>query len=92
MYRTEMESLDKIINELSNPLSKDDCAHSWTEESRMAILKYFQTTRSEIKAGNKSPAIKGLVRGLDAWGVSSGSLWEQCMAVNHKLRVAGHAE
>ncbi|MCQ3831157.1 hypothetical protein HXX02_17120 [Microbulbifer elongatus] len=92
MYRTEMDSLDKIITELANPLRTEDCVHSWTEESRVAILKYFQETRSEIKAGNKCPAIKGLVRGLDAWGISSGTLWEQCMAVNHKLRVAGHAE
>ena len=92
MSSSEIESLNFILSRLAQGLTEQDRNHFWTEEARFGILKYFENTKASISDGKKCPAINGLIRGLDAWGISSGELFENCLAANGKLRDAGHAE
>ncbi|MBU2113395.1 MAG: hypothetical protein KKE94_06425 [Gammaproteobacteria bacterium] len=92
MSSSEIESLNCIINILAQGLTQEDRNHCWTDDARIGIHNYFESTKSDISNGKKCPAINGLIRGLDSWGISSGELFESCLLANRKLRDAGHAK
>lgn len=74
------DALSQLIEWLSSPPSAIEMAEGWETESKTAIRNYFQrATNGSIKAD------AGLVRGLDAWGISSGKLYHECLNVNLTL-------
>ena len=77
--------LGTIIECLSQPLSDEESQEGWTTQSKAAISKYFQDKRLALNEG-KPTADWGLVRGLDAWGIQKGNLWDKALGVNAKLR------
>ena len=81
------DELLTLIVRLEAPVSPDEEVHGWTTKSKAGIARYFR----ELKIGALK-ADYGLVRGLDAWGVSSRSLYDEALAVNRVLIDAGHSE
>jgi len=77
---TMTDALSQLIARLCSPLSGNEMADGWTTKSKTAIANYFR----KVKEGSEKANI-GLVRGLDAWGVSSGSLFDECLSVNRTL-------
>lgn len=85
---TSSEMLDKlnaVIAELSAPISPAEVESGWTKESKQAIKSYFSEVRRCYVAVHPLPSL-GVIRGLDAWGISSGDLFQQCIHVTLKLR------
>ena len=75
-----MEALSHLLERLCSPPSSNEMADGWTTESKTAIANYFQ----RVKDGSALPNV-GLIRGLDAWGISSGSLFDESICVNRAL-------
>ncbi|HEY6446753.1 MAG TPA: hypothetical protein VIY53_09860 [Acidobacteriaceae bacterium] len=79
------ERLLQLIERLALPVSHDEAAYGWTTQSKAAIGKYFQSKLAELEKGS-STADFGLVRGLDAWGIAGGSLYDDALRVNASFR------
>jgi hypothetical protein len=43
------------MGDLEAPLTPDEAAGGWTEESKGAILKFFQNLHTELKTGKEIP-------------------------------------
>jgi hypothetical protein len=80
-----LDKLNALIAELSAPISPAEVACGWGQESKQAIKSYFSEVRRCYAAEHPLPAL-GVIRGLDAWGISSGYLCQQCIHVTLKLR------
>lgn len=80
-----VQKIEAVMSNLAAPLSEDEAAGGWTEESKKAILKFFQNLLAEMKSGKEIPYV-GLVRGLDAWGIERGGiLYEEAMEIAREL-------
>lgn len=81
MDPTQIKRLLQLIEQLALPVSQDEAVYGWTTRSKAAIGKYFQSKLAELEQGSAKPDF-GLVRGLDAWGISDGSLYDEALRVN----------
>lgn len=80
-----LKKLNALIAELSAPVIPVDVKSGWDSESKQAIKRYFSEVRRCYEAEHPLPSL-GVIRGLDAWGISSGDLFDQCIYVTNKLR------
>jgi len=76
--------ISAIIAQLVSPLTAEEAASGWSEKSKSGVLPFFENLLIDVQAGHPIPYI-GIVRGLDAWGVEGGSLYEQIMHVSAAL-------
>lgn len=88
----DISHLDGLIARLSCSLTGEDVKSGWCEQARVGMLDYFRALRTDVIAGRPNPALVGVVRGLDAWGVLESELAEECLRVSKELRDAGCAE
>lgn len=84
MDPTLIKRLLQLIERLALPVSQDEAAYDWTVRNKAAIEKYFRSKLAELEQGSAKPDF-GLVRGLDAWGISDGSLFDEALRVNASL-------
>jgi hypothetical protein len=73
--------LDNLIQRLTSPVSDQELADGWTPEAKVGIGTYFQRQRGHLDP----QAVPGLVRGLDAWGISQGELFDEALRVHASL-------
>lgn len=85
MHPTQIKRLLQLIEQLALPVSQDEAVYGWTTQKKAAIGKYFQSKLAELEQGSATPDF-GLVRGLDAWGISDGNLFDEALRVNASLR------
>ena len=78
-------ALAQMIENLSSPVSPEEAAEGWTTESKTAIRKYFADKLTELNRGLSAPDF-GLVRGLDAWGIGDGQLYDEALRLNRQLQ------
>lgn len=80
-----IKKIDAVLTALATPLSNAEVADGWTNESKSAMLKFFQNLREQVVNGEEIPYV-GLVRGLDAWGIErGGALYENAMEIAREL-------
>lgn len=84
-----LQRVDKIITTLSNPLSADNMGGGWSEESRLAMLRFFETLRDDLVNGvdvSAKAEYASIARGMDHWGIVSGQLLEDATRVSAEIR------
>ena len=74
--------LEKLIGLLAAPVSDQELADGWTPEAKAGIANYFRNQKDSLDR----EAVSGLIRGMDAWGVSQGDLFQEALRVNRALR------
>lgn len=79
------ENLRKIVTQLEQPLTVDDVRDGWTDASQLAFLNLFKNLQKILDAGAAIPDLH-IARGMDSWGISSGSLLESAAAISNELR------
>jgi hypothetical protein len=80
-----IQKIQTVMSDLSAALTEVEAAGGWTEESKNAILMFFQDLLLEVESGKEIPYV-GLVRGLDAWGINrGGTLYEKAMEIAREL-------
>jgi hypothetical protein len=77
-------SLDILLDKLLSPLTAEEQQQGWTPEAKAGIAGYLRTKKVEhaLRPLARDPS---LVRGLDAWGVSGGDLYDEIMNFNRRL-------
>lgn len=76
-----MAQLKSVIQALNEPLSSADTESEWIEDSRRAMTAYFVRVEDALTAGQRPPNVPDSIRGLDAWGIRSGPLFERILAL-----------
>jgi len=79
-----VQKIEAVMSNLEAPLTVEEAAGGWTDESKKATSKFFRDLLTEVKSGKEIPYV-GLVRGLDAWGVERGALYEKTMEIAREL-------
>lgn len=81
-------ALDDLLDQLSVPLTADEEREGCTAEAKAGIAGYVRSRRAQLAVG---PLFRdyGLVRGLDAWGVGGGELYNALMDLNRELPEPG---
>jgi hypothetical protein len=77
-------NLDALLARLSVPATPEEQARGWTPQAKAGIASYFRQKKAELAQGSLL-ADPGLVRGLDAWGVSGGDLYDAILNFNRQL-------
>lgn len=77
-------SLDILIGRLLSPPTPGEQGEGWTPEAKAGIAGYLQAKKEQMSHGPLT-GDPSLVRGLDAWGVASGDLYEAIVAFNRRL-------
>lgn len=85
MNQELFQTIDRLIERLSQPLREADLAAGWTGPSQQAMLKFFRDLRDRVNNKEELPYL-GIVRALDHWGVLGGELFRECANVDHELR------
>lgn len=85
MEKPVPQQIADLIERLNGAVSADEARDGWTERSKSAIAAYFQARLCELEQGNMEED-RGLVRGLDAWGVGGGHLHSDALRLNRLLR------
>lgn len=81
---TFLATLDKAIEHLVAPLDEVERQCGWSDESKASFGKLLTQMRADFLAGNELapiPAYRGLVRGMDHWGIGRGKLFEELAAI-----------
>jgi hypothetical protein len=73
--------LTLLIERLSAPVCCEEASEGWQADSKAAIRAYFVNRQGQAMQGTLEPDY-GLVRGLDAWGISRGELHSMALRVN----------
>lgn len=84
-----LQRVDKIVRKLSNQLSENDIDGGWCEESRLAMLKFFETLRDDLLNGvdvSTKAEYASIARGMDHWGIVSGQLLEEATGISAEIR------
>lgn len=76
--------LDALLDKLLAPVTADEQAHGWTPQAKAGFAGYVRERKAELGKGALS-GDPGLVRGLDAWGVSDGDLYDEIMNFDRRL-------
>lgn len=80
---------DKLIKRLSNSLSQEELDNGWTEDSRQAMLMFFETLRSDLRSGldvSEKLEYRSIARGMDHWGISDGQLLNDATEISSEIR------
>lgn len=84
MDQALLKRLVRLIDQLALPVSQEEASYGWTARSKAGIEKFFRSKLAELEQGSAKTDY-GLVRGLDAWGISDGSLYDEALRVNMSL-------
>ena len=76
--------LDALLIKLSAPVTADEQAHGWTTEAKAGMAEYARDAKIRF-AREALVRDFSLVRGLDAWGVGGGQLYDEIMDFNRQL-------
>jgi len=81
--------IEKLINKLSRQLPPQEIQNGWTEDSRKAMLDFFQRLHSDLVAGvavsTKTEYIT-IPRGMDHWGITDGELLEEAAKISDAIK------
>jgi hypothetical protein len=83
-YAVMLVTLDALLTTLSAPVTTEEQAHCWTPKAKMGMAGYFRAKQADLARGALA-GDQSLVRGLDAWGVSDGQLYDDIMDFNRQL-------
>lgn len=86
-----LNDLDTLIARLEAPLSDEERQVGWTADTKANYATWFNERRSLFARGELD-ADFGLVRSLDMFGISEGSLCEEALRVNRGLSNAASAD
>ena len=73
-----------MIKQLSLPVSAREAEEGWTPQAKAGIAAYFKNQHERL-VEKRQAGESGLVRGLDAWGVSDGILFDAALRINREL-------
>jgi hypothetical protein len=76
--------IERAITALSAPLTDDERHNGWSDKAKMAIKKYLETLK--ISADTIDERALHPVRGLDAWGVHGGELFDEIIEIAAAIR------
>lgn len=79
--------IDKVIDELSTPVSSSESLDGWTPESKKAIKLFFEDLKKKLQTDEKLPPLS-ISRALDHWGVVGGPLLEKSAHISNELRLS----
>lgn len=74
-------NLQNLIHELQQPPSADEAAGGWDAALKIRWADWFVKLRSDLEAKQKTPAGWGILRAMDADGVSATPLAKRANAV-----------
>ena len=80
-----VDEIDRMIDALRVPVTREEIADGWTEESKIAAKKLFENLKLGILNGESYPSLS-VSRSLDMWGVSSGALMEAAARISNLVR------
>lgn len=83
------QSLDELIASLDRPLSQDLAKYGWDEDIRRGLLEWCTELRGKLERGEPlthSDLASGLVRWLDAAGVTDGELVESAARASNAVQ------
>jgi hypothetical protein len=79
------EELAWMIDQLSKPLPPHELEAGWTEQGRVAMLKFFEDLDSKLGNGEKLPEVN-IPRGMDSWGIVEGQLLKKAAELSLDLK------
>jgi hypothetical protein len=79
-----LDALDALIDQLSKPVSEDEKTSGWTPQTKGDFATWFRRKRELLTRGEWAPDF-GLVRSLDMFGISDGTLTEEAICINRAL-------
>lgn len=73
-----LPEIDAAIQELSRPLTRQERKAGWSDESRLAMLMYFEKAKARLLdprplQPEEFPPDWQALRGLNVWGIDIGS-------------------
>jgi hypothetical protein len=77
-HMAALDLLNRIVEELSQPLSAEMQRDGWTSSAQSGMLKFFEKQRDLVAAGSPNDVRDGL-RGLDYAGVQSGRVYQYAL-------------
>jgi hypothetical protein len=78
--------LEHLVGVLSGPLSPQDLADGWSEDSRARALQVAQRSVEELHAGKVPDAAHHFLRWLDHDGIAAGALLDAVAAAQSAIR------
>jgi len=84
-----LKKVENIIERLSSPLSEEELSNGWIEDSRLAMLKFFETLRDDLKNDvdvSAKAEYRSIARGMDHWGISVGQLLDDATEISMEIR------
>jgi len=85
MNRNELVMLIlKYLDRLRKGMTQQDVFDGWTEQSRAAMIRFFETMVDEAQRGQSLDKLeyKTIPRGMDHWGIYQGDLLENAAEIS----------
>ena len=82
--------LENLIGQLSKELPPTEIQNGWTEDSRQAMLKFFQRLHSDLASGvvvSSKTEYVTISRGMDHWGITGGELLEEAAKISFAIKM-----
>jgi len=84
--QTVEREIEAMLARLSAPLSAEEAADGWTNQSKSATKVLFEDIRQKLQRGESLPLLN-ISRSLDHWGVVSGNLLDAAARISNQLRL-----
>ncbi len=87
--RLLLELVQRISEEMASPLRPEELEHGWTEESRQAMMVFFERLREDVEGGVRlcqRLEYSTILRGLDHWGITEGRMHERASQISTAVR------
>jgi hypothetical protein len=86
---TLLARIDVMISALTQELTPEDRHGGWTAQAQTAMRGYYERMRAHLAERDNmygDPQYRGVVRGLDSWGISEGPIFHEAIAIEAALR------
>lgn len=79
-----LQMVDEVHEKLACPLSSQEEADGWTQESKDAMKVFFEALKGKIVSGEQLTFLN-IPRAMDHWGVIRGDILELAAKISNGL-------